>query len=168
MKGVGPRFSPSKEIESMLAMAYPAICTPLRDGYEAGLAATADRLMLLPLRFSVNASAMPALEAAVRALLALHETYGSVVRGGRRRVTLTPSANGRNPVAKIRAEQRRLGALAASVARMDAAMRTLEAHGLALVVATRAEDMVSFSADVSEAFETVAEVSIRHIASKNL
>jgi hypothetical protein len=152
---VAPEFSPSDDIESVLALTSVAIRSPLRDGYEAGLAATADRLVILPLRFAVDDSAMAALEGAVRALLALHEAYQKLVRA--------PSPEGRNAIAKIRAEQRRLRILAASAARMDAALRTLQAHGLALVVSTWAEDVISFADDVGEAFNTVAEVSIRRI-----
>ena len=80
---------------------------PLHDVCQANVVVTGDRLMFEPVGFMVNRKAMPALEAAVRAIQRLHDAHRRVECRGRRAGS-SSAAKARDPIARLRREQRRL------------------------------------------------------------
>ena len=142
--------------------AHSSKWAPLHDVCQANVVATADRLVFEPVGFMVNRKAMPALEGAVRAIQRLHDAHRRVECRGRR-VGSSSAAKARDPIARLRREQRRLALASKAVIGVGAALASLRVHGLAFFARTRTEGVISFGDDVVEAFELVAEVSVRRI-----
>jgi hypothetical protein len=149
------------EIDQLLAPARPLVRAVLRNGYDLGLAATADRVQIVNPDFLLNGATVKVLERCFEVLVEVHEAY-------RAHACAAPFDHDApleaipipSPAERLRSSQRRLAALAMGVSRADRELSALAHHGLELIVAVREEEVISFG-EVDDAVELAAQVRVR-------